>query len=222
MKGEGRIAKDLATLRGLGKRERREFIWDYYKIPILALASILALAALSLAAGIGRGSTVLYAVLVNADDTGNSAVFSELLAQSGIDMDGKQVDVSAGYTLRYDGMGASDGETIQVLAALFGIGDLDLFAADQPVFDSYASQGAFVDLGLFIGKEELARQELYLYEDSNGHQAVAGIWLREGSPLHRAGYFAEDVVIGVAAQAQNLDPAVALLGQLAAVYSPKG
>ena len=114
----------------------------------------------------------------------------------------------AGYTLRYDDYSSTDGETVQVLAALFGIGDLDLFVADEPVYSSYVAQDAFIDLSLFVEKEDLEPYDLYTYTGEEGREIVAGIWLHEGSPLHRAGYYTGDVIIGVAANAQNLDPAV--------------
>ena len=107
---------------------------------------------------------------------------------------------------------------MQVLAALFGIGDLDLFAADEAVFASYASQEAFVDLSLFLEKEDLARHERYTYPGEGGREIVAGIRLKPGSPLHRAGYYTDEVILGVAANAQNLDPAVAFVKELVCEY----
>lgn len=214
MRWTGQIRQDIKTLKGLEKNRRLEFVWDYYKLPLIVLLSVAALAVLTVALNAGRSNAAVYAVLVNADDSGDSAVLTGLLEQTGEDMQGRTVDVSAGYTLRYDSYTSADGETVQVLAALFGIGDLDLFAADEAVFASYASQEAFVDLSLFIEQEDLANHALYTYEGQGGREVVAGIWLKPGSPLHRAGYYTGDVIIGVAANAQNLDPAVAWMKEL--------
>ena len=71
-----------------------------------------------------------------------------------------------------------------------------------------------MDLSLFIEQEDLAGHALYTYEGQGGREVVAGIWLKPGSPLHRAGYYTGDVIIGVAANAQNLDPAVAWMKEL--------
>ena len=61
-------------------------------------------------------------------------------------------------------------------------------------------------------------RDLYTCTTEDGNEIVAGIWLHEGSPLHEAGYYTGDVVIGVAANAQNLDPAVEFMKSLAANY----
>lgn len=209
-----RLKKDMATLGTLQGPRRREFIWDYYKVPILVFFSVLLLVGLSVATGWGRGDIALYAVFINADPEGDSAPLTELMAEADPELSGKVVDVSANYTLRYEGSDASDGETVQVLAALFGIGDLDIFAADRPVFDSYVKQEAFLDLSLFIPREDLDRWELVTYENEGGREVVAGIVLESGSILHQSGYYGGEVVIGAAAQAQNLDPAVAFLKEL--------
>lgn len=212
------IRRDIKTARSLDKKDRLEFVWDYYKIPITVLLSLFVLAVLTFAFRLNGAGTAMYAVLINADDTGDSAVLDGLLARSGIDTDGKTVDVAAGYTLRYDDPTNTYADTIQVLAALFGIGDLDLFAADDAVFRSYAEMDAFIDLSLFIERDVLDRHQLYTYVNGSGRQVVAGIRLSAGSPLHTAGYYDGDVWIGVAANAQNLDPAIAFMKQLTAEY----
>ncbi len=212
-----RVRQDATTLKTLeGGKKKRQFLWDYYKLPIGAVLCAAALVVLTMTLNLGRGDNVMYAVLVNASDTGEKQVFTTLLEEAGVDMAGKEVDVAASYTLLYDPTSLTDGDTVQVLAALFGIGDLDVFAADEPVFTSYAEQDAFVDLSLFIEPEDLEKHDLYTRTTEDGNEIVVGIWLHEGSPLHEAGYYTGDVVIGVAANAQNLDPAVEFMKALAA------
>ena len=69
-------------------------------------------------------------------------------------------------------------------------------------------------------KEDIDRNDVaavaYTCTTEDGNEIVAGIWLHDGSPLHEAGYYTGDVVIGVAANAQNLDPAVEFMKALAA------
>lgn len=214
---KNRIKQDLQVCRTLSRKERREFIWDYYKLPIIAVSCIAAVVLLSAVFQLGRGDTAMYAVLVNADDTGDSAVFDQLLCDSGAASDGT-VDVSASYTLRYDDPANTYGDTVQVLAALFGIGDLDVFIADEAVFRSYDNQGAFIDLSLFLEPALLDRQTRYTHTDESGRQTTTGIVLGPGSPIHEAGFYTGEVILGVAANAQNLDPAIAFVKALAEAY----
>jgi len=210
--------RDAKTVRALDKGERLEFIWDYYKIPITAVLSLVILAVLTVVFRLNSANTAMYAVFINADDSGDAAVLDGLLERSGMDLEGRTIDVAASYTLYYDDPANTYADTVQVLAALFGIGDLDLFAADEAVFRAYVEKEAFIDLSLFIEADVLERHRLLTYVNEGGRQVVAGIWLSTGSPLHAAGYYDADVLIGVAANAQNLDPAIQFMKQLTQEY----
>ena len=208
------LRRDRETLRMLDRKARLEMIWDYYKIPIIGLLCIIILAVLTLTIRISASGTAFYAVLINAEEDGEKAGLDALLARSGTDLNGRTIDVSANYALRYDDPANSYADTVQVLAALFGIGDLDVFAADEPVFEAYAVKDAFVDLSLFIEKQDLDRMQKYTRTGEGGRELVEGLRLSALSPLHEAGYYSGPVIIGVAANARNLDEALAFVKQL--------
>ncbi len=208
------LRRDLETMKKLDRRARLQMIWDYYKIPIIGLVCVLLLTALTLTIRISASGTAFYAVLVNAEESGDKAVLDALLSRSGMDLNGRTVDVSANYALRYDDPANSYADTVQVLAALFGIGDLDVFAADEPVFTAYAEKDAFVDLSLFIKKQDLDRMQQYTRPGEGGRELVMGLCLSAPSPLHDAGYYSEPIVVGVAANARNLDEALAFIRQI--------
>lgn len=220
MKLRERLAADRETLRRLEGKARGRFLWDYYKIPIVVLAAAVVLGAIAIASAAGHGSVALYAVFVNADRTDEgheSAALEALLERGGVDLRGKRVDLTADLWLGGDQDAGSDGQTIQILAALFGITDLDFFAADPDTFARYAAQDAFADLSKLIEPEVLNARpdaDLVRYENGDGVSVTGGVVLHAGSPLHAAGYFHGDVVIGAAANAANLDEAVALIREL--------
>ena len=211
------LRRDRETLRTLDRKARLQMIWDYYRIPIIALLCVIVLTALTLTIRINAAGTVFYAVFINAEEGGEKAGLEDLLTRGGVALDGRTIDVQSNYALRYDDPANGYAETVQVLAALFGIGDLDVFAADEAVFTAYADKDAFVDLSLFIEKEDLAKVQQYV-RPGDGVQTraerVEGIRLVAPSPLHEAGYYAGPVVIGVAANARNLDEALAFVKQL--------
>ncbi len=215
MRIKDRLRADAVTFQRLDSKDRWLFIWDYYRVPIITVLVVLAVISLVLI-GLGRNDTVLYVVMVNADDETEKTVVMDLLQDGGVDLDGRNVDVDTSYTLDYDDVTETDVQTVEVLAVRFGIGDLDVFAADEAVFESYAVKDAFIDLSLFIPAEVLEANEadLYRYKNSDGYEIVGGLWIREGSPLHEAGFYSEDALIGVAAMAQNLDNALLLVQQL--------
>lgn len=211
------LRTDLEKLKRLEPKARVQFIWDYYRLPIIAVAVCLVLLVTAGVANFGRSEVVMYAVFVNTDQTGlepDAALLDAVLEGAGTDMGKKHIDITANLTLGQNEL--YDGETIMVLAALFGITDLDLFAADEPVFRRYADQNAFADLSKLIEPELLAGHEddLYYYDTEDGQRVLGGIVLRPGSVLHRAGYYHADVVIGAAISGENMDQAVRFIRAL--------
>ena len=214
-----RIKADKKTLATLDKTAKRQFIWDYYKMPIAAAAVILVLAVFAVTSFATQQKTALYAVFVNTDITDaerDTEVFDTLLEQGGINMNRRAVDVTADLYLGQEYNSMYDGQTIQVLASLFGISGLDVFAADKEVFDRYASQDAFADLAILVEKELLEEysEDLYFYENSDGKMILGGIVLHKGSVLHDAGYYHDDVIIGAAVKAQNLEEAIVFIREI--------
>lgn len=208
---------DRETLKRLDRKGKLQFIWDYYKLPIIAVAVSLALLVSVVSINLSRSNVAMYAVFVNTDQTGlkpDAAALDAVLERAGVDMRKKHVDVTANLYLGQNE--EYDGQTIMVLAALFGITDLDLFASDEAVFRRYADQNAFADLSMLIEPELLSRHEkdLYYYETEDGQRVLGGIVLHPGSVLHQAGYFHADIVIGAAINGENLELAVRFIKAL--------
>ena len=209
---------DREALKKLSGQEKWLFIWDYYRIPLIALGCVMILTAITLLANAGREEVALYAVFVNSDralEEPDSTPLDALAERAGMPMEGRTVDVTANLTLGQDLNEDYDAQTVQVLAALFGISDLDLFAADEAVFEGYAQQDAFADLSVLIDRELLAGADLYTYT-LEGKTVTGGIVLHSGSALHEAGYYHGDVIVGAAVNAEHLEEAVAVLRQLLA------
>ena len=219
MKLKKRLKADREILRTLNREERLLFIWDYYKIPILASVSTLVLLVMALSSWAGKKDVAMYAVFINSDVSvvqTQPERLDALLAEAGVDMEGKTVDITADLTLGKDYSNETDGQTIQILASLFGISGLDVFAAEQESFDRYVTQDAFVDLSLFLEPALYEKSGVvpYWYTGSDGREILGGIVLKPGSVLHEAGYYHTDVIVGVAANAQNLEEVMAFVKQL--------
>ena len=155
----------------------------------------------------------MYVVLLNNDSSlveCDAKVFDKVLENSSIDLKGKEVDVNDKLMLGFEDNEKADIETLQILTALFTISDLDLYVADQKYFDYFAEDGGYCDLSRLIDKELLEKvsSDLYYLEDSNGYKYVAGIILHKGSILHEANYYHDDVIMGVTANANNMDVAI--------------
>ena len=217
MKLNAKIQRDKQALSQLDRNGKLLFLWDYYKIPILSVLCVLVLGLLTVLTSASSGKAAMYAVFVNtASAEGDREALDEILEQGGIALSGRHVDVTADLHLGRAHDELSDAQTVQVLAALFGIKGLDFFAADEAVFEKYAQQDAFLNLALFLDADTLSRhrEDLYYYENADGQTVLGGIRLQPGSPLHEAGYFLTEVTVGIAANAQNMEEALCFLKQL--------
>lgn len=127
MKLSERIRRDRQRYAALSPSEKRAFLWDYYKIPILALVCAVLLGGIALLEGLNSRSVAVYAVLVNAapDTEAAQTCLEDLLTDSGMDLKGKRVDADVRLSLGRENQESEDAQTVQVLAALFGVSGLD-------------------------------------------------------------------------------------------------
>ena len=220
MKLKEGLARDRTVWKRLKGKSRLLFLWDYYRIPILALAALIALGSIAAASAARHAPVALYAVFVNAaqsETARDPAALETLLTEGGVDMRGKRAERWSDLTLGRELDAGDDGQTVQLLSALFLISDLDFFASDPASFAPYAAQGSFADLSVLIEPELWQNRpdaDLIWHEDSGGLRSLQGIVLHDGSPLHTAGYFSGDTALGAAARGENLEAAVALIRRI--------
>lgn len=178
MKLSERIRRDRQRYAALSPSEKRAFLWDYYKIPILALVCAVLLGSIALLEGLNSRSVAVYAVLVNAapDTQAAQTCLEDLLTDSGMDLKGKRVDADVSLSLGRENQESEDAQTVQVLAALFGVSGLDFFAADEEIFDRYAVQNAFADLSKLLDPAllEAFSEDLVYATPEGGDRQVAG------------------------------------------------
>lgn len=200
-------------MKSLTPRQRIVYLWDYYKLTIGALVLAAALLIYTLGYQSGRGKIDMYAVLVNAGE-GESTPFVRALEEKHLGGT-VSVDVSLSYTNAAE-LAEEDIATIEVLYALFSMGDMDLFAANPAVFERYTAQDGFENLELLLPQELLRdhTDAVIRYTTETGQEKVGGILLKNGSPLHRAGYYDGPVAVGIAARCEHLDEALAVIEYL--------
>lgn len=218
MKLSEQIKKDRQQLAKFSSLSQKlTFIWDYYKALVIAAAAIILVSLISFVSNIGRENINLYVVLLNNDTLVaeyEESFFNDTMSRRGIDMKGKTSSVNTELSLGLSNNEAADMETMQVLTALFSISDLDVYVAPEEYFEYFAANNGFADLGVLIDASLLGKEDLYRYDNGAENQPVQGIVLHDGSPLHKAGYYHDDVIIGVVGNATNFDEAIALVTQL--------
>ena len=210
--------RDKETLSRLKGKKRLEFLWDYYKIPIVTLGLIIVFTILALVIRAPQKGTAVYVVWVNAVSQDESTYFDECLARAGIDTEEEHADVSTSFSLGIPGNDAADAQTMQVLSALFGIGDLDLYIADPEHFELYAVKDAFSDLSELLPEDVFlaAGDRIYYTVKAGGELVPVGYRITEDSGAAKAGYLAPgtEAIAGILENALNRDTAVKLLTEM--------
>ena len=220
MKLAKQFKKDIETVKNIPSKERKiSFIMEYYGVAIVSIVVILALVIGGSVKALTKDKTIMYAVLVNTDalvTETNDTIFNQILADSGMDMKKKTVDINKELFIGLNQNEEEDVRTLQVLSALFTVSDLDLFVSDSTTFDIFALRDAFANLSVLLEPTLLKEYEedLYYVEGSNGEKYVGGIILHQDSKLHKAGFYHNDVVIGIANNAVYFDTALELLKQI--------
>lgn len=215
------IALQRKKVKTMTPKQKMDYIWEYYKSWILAGILTIAIILYGIYAACFRQENALYVTMVNA--TGyESSVFDEFLETAGFGTDRYRVDINAALKLNAQNPGVQDARTLEVLYALFGTGNLDLYVADIEMFDFFAETGAMVDLRDYLSPEFLAKNESRLHRVtllSSGEEIIAGIYPEKSSRFCSAGYYEEPVPLGVVTDAINIGTAVACLIWL---VSPSG
>lgn len=205
------LQSEKEKLRTLNRRQRLQYFWDYYKLPIGAVLLAAAMLIYTLCYNAGPGKIDLNAVLVNARE-GDSTLFSQALQAGGWKSPQVSVDTTLTYTNAAE-LAEEDVATIQVLFAQFTMGDMDLFAANPEVFQRYTDQDGFENLGLLLPQQlqQTHPERLIRYTTEDGQEKIGGILLESGSPLHTGGYYSGPVAVGIVSRCEHLDEALAVI-----------
>lgn len=205
------LQSEKEKLRGLNRRQRLQYFWDYYKLPIGAVLLAAAMLIYTLCYNAGPGKIDLNAVLVNARE-GDSTLFSQALQAGGWKSPQVRVDTTLTYTNAAE-LAEEDVATIQVLFAQFTMGDMDLFAANPEVFQRYTDQDGFENLGLLLPQQlqQDHPERLIRYTTEDGQEKIGGILLESGSPLHTGGYYSGPAAVGIVSRCEHLDEALAVI-----------
>ena len=211
------LRKDKEQWKKLPDRSSKlAFLYDYYKVPILVIVLSLFLVIYLIAHSLLVTPVKLHVVLVNSDALiaeCDDSVFEKVYEKTG--MNGKGIiEVRTDLFMREDDAGTVDMGSREILAALFTMGDLDIYVSDPKTFEIFAKQGAFIDFGILKDEEILSSDRIYTMVNEDGTVSVPGILLKEGSFLHEAGYYHHDVVLAAAANADRMEESIAFIKEI--------
>ena len=151
MRTKRKASPEMEKLKNLHGLKKVQYIWDYYKLPMVVLCIFLYIIAYFLYRHFAHKETVLYTALVNVSAS------ESLTAQLSTDfLDYLEKDTSQNTMQLYTGLYLTDDETnpyheytyasrMKILAAIDGE-QLDVVLMNKEAFDAFSQNGYLCDL----------------------------------------------------------------------------
>lgn len=199
--------------------KKLEHIWEYYKLPLLIIALVLFILIYTIVKLVSPEPEVLMnAALVNASpmltDEGGEDTFDRYLKEHGYQPEEVTIGVNASLYFDPEQMSESNAVSVQALAAMVMVGEIDLLTGDEGVFDLLAQGNGLLAMEDVLPAEIYEKYQDRLYtvmEQESGQELVCGIWLPDVNSLTRDGYYLTKVLAGIPATATNPDMAKEVL-----------
>lgn len=229
------------TFRDLHGKKKLQYIWDYYKFPLLLLCILLYIAGYSIHGRLTHKDVALYTALVNV--TAGEDLTEEL---SNRFLNARNIDTAKNELYLYSGLYLTDDENniyheytyasrMKILATIDGE-QLDVVLMNKEAFDAFSQNGYLCDLDKLLSREvpefyetlkpdlvtntsilEDNSIDLYLDDSVSYHaeteEYTMGVDLSHSHVIQKAG-FTETVYLGILANSPRKTTAVDYLQYL--------
>lgn len=231
----------LKTLQDLRGKKKLQYIWDYYKLPLIVSGIILYVIIYMAYRNLTYKEPALYAALVNVDagDTLTKQLSEGFLSAAGMDISESSLHLYSGLYLTDDENSAyyeyTYASQVKILATIDGE-LLDVVLMDQEAFDAFSQNGYLCNIDELLSERAPAFyqdvrsfivENTYVAEDNSfelqfdsslPYSAVTeeypmGIALSQAGFIKQAG-FEDTVYFGIVANSPRIDTALAYLQYL--------
>lgn len=194
----------------MSKKQIIEYVWDYYKIPIIIFIFIICSLISSLYKNITAKKSILELIMVNSTSSYDGAMGSDdFIVQQGLDPKKYEIHATSSFRMSLSEENyAEDYYVIQTLIARLTEGDVDVFGGTPEVFKEFAMEGYFADLRDYYTEEELAAYEsllVYTIHPDTQETYPCGFNLGDSAWNERYYYFDGDCQFGILFNADNAD-----------------
>lgn len=176
------MEEQKTPFKELNFSQKLQYIWDYYKIPIIIVIVVIAVIVSFVREKAAQKNTVLSVLCVNSittdDSSDTSSLFDDFLTDNGYDTSSDEISVNHNVYVNTANNGV-DYQNMAVLTAYFGAHEYNVCFMDDTTFDHYAQEETFCDLRDYLDDDTLARyQDNLVYTTAeNGDKYPSGIRL---------------------------------------------
>lgn len=203
---------ETVTFKELDTKQKREYIWDYYKWPIIVTLCVIALAIVVVPQILDNlKPTKLYLTMVNCEWSGDkgSQLLNDYAKAYDIDTEEYKLTADTSTVIIRDSIDNYSMESAQKLVALIANNTIDTFVSDMDNHMAYSDSGTFFDLRDILDAEfiELYADKLvYTVDSDTGEEIPYGIYVEDLKAFQDA--YLEEAVLGVILNSENVESAV--------------
>jgi len=205
------FASERAKLKGMSFKEKAAYVWEYYKIPIIAVIVV----------AIIIGS-IINSVWINpekkmylqfaffggyADDSAAASMCGQLEAALMTPDEQEKLQISSASFMTDSGDPQMDMAYQEKFASMISVRELDLLVVDDADLDSMVSQGILAPVKDYLPDGLLPKVSGSLIEsaDENGAKDDYAIKLDGNTFFGNSGLLTDGMCIGVVVNTQNPD-----------------
>lgn len=216
---DGKEKKDLGkafqaetvSFKDLNSKQKKEYIWDYYKGPILITIALILMAIVIVPQVMeSMKPTKLYLAMINCEwsaETGTE-LLNEYAKAYDIDTEEYKLTADTSTVIIRDSVDNYSMESAQKLVALIGNHTIDVFVSDKANHDVYTNQGVFFDLREVLDEEFLTTYNerlVYTTDEESGEEIPYGIYVEDLEKFE--GAYLNEAILGVILNTENVDAA---------------
>ncbi|SHI82642.1 extracellular solute-binding protein [Clostridium amylolyticum] len=206
----------LDKIKHMSKKEKMEYIWDYYKIHILVGVFIIIAVSWTIYTNVNKTEYVFNCTLLGEGvNLSKKAEFEDKLTKIVLE---EPEDKKQAYMDFIEVKGSSSVENsidpyaMQKLSARVAAGDIDIFIVDEKNFQRFAMQGMFEILDSFSELDLSDKNAVKIEKGSEDVKSgIYGVRVKDNASLKDMGYSTEDKIAGIVTLSKNKDKGAAVL-----------
>lgn len=196
--------------KALSNKAKVQYIWDYYKLHILAAIVIGSIVIGLTYHFITYRKPVLSVIMINIQTTSDNAeaAFSEFSDAAGYDKKKEPIDVSSNLQFSDDPNATNNYNDYMVLSTMIGAGGQDLFFGTGTIFKDYAEEGALMDLRTYVSDDLLDKYKdhlIYSTDDGESESYPCAIELTDNAWFKKYSLYDGTCYFGVFSRSEQKD-----------------
>lgn len=206
----------LDKIKHMSKKEKMEYIWDYYKIHILVGVFIIIAVSWTIYTNVNKTEYVFNCTVLGEglnvskkadfEDKLTKIVLEEPEEKKQASMDFIEVKSSSNVEISIDPY------AMQKLSARVAAGDIDILIVDEKNFQRFAMQGMFESLDSSSNLDLSDKNAIKIEKGSEDVKpGIYGVRVKDNASLKDIGYNTEDKIVGIVTLSKNKDKGVTVL-----------